>query len=134
MRVSKWIERPSDVYAFIHSVAKYNKKRYTIKYNSEFDRIQIVAVAISRDLTDIIKWRIMAYLDEEMEKAYSDRPYDMHGKHLDVTPYALLPIDEKEKEVLYPHANLGNYEDVFLCNGFIKVDQIYDKDGREIRA
>lgn len=132
MRVSTWIEHPSDVTEFVKTVGRFSKKFYTVRHKTtpNYKFINIVALGISRDLTYIVRWGIMANTDEEMEKEYLENPHSVYGD--DVAPYGLLPLNDQNKTALYPCLDIGNYVDVFHYNGFIKVVQIHDENGKEL--
>lgn len=119
-KITRFIQSGTDLHKFFNTTKNFNKKFYkkTMHHKTEKDpdvlvRLQIDAIAISRDLLYKICWQIPC-----------DRWVD--DSDLENTRTYPIPIDEGFRDWLYPLADEcgGHRWNCFERNDFIESDLI----------
>jgi len=118
-----WVKTISDVNHFLGKTDRFSKRFYTVmhEHHQEHDEhwISVQAIAISRDLTYILRWHIPCEEDKEIARLGED-----DNASLEHPPHGYMPIDKAFSEKWFPCADHDSYVNVFEYNGFARVNQI----------
>jgi len=119
--VQKHFESEDDLRHFLNTTKKFSKRFYNVT-GETVGTIQhilhIVAVAISRDLTYVLRMNIQC---KEYPKTPADDDKDPDKRYPE---FGWIPTNKEVKNLYYPFAD--NYQDIFDYNGFHKVGSIYN--------
>jgi len=112
---------------FLDLTKNFGKRFYNVDYYRREARIRVTALAVSRDLTYILRWSIKCNRSTEN---VDDWPFEdlVEGN---LPPYGWEPKYEEEKNIWWPYYHKKKFFDVFKLNGFIWAEDL-KKDGVSI--
>ncbi len=112
---------------FLDLTKNFGKRFYNADYYEREATIRVTALAVSRDLTYILRWSISCVRSTEN---IDDWPFEelVEGN---LPPYGWTPLVKEERRVWWPNYSQKNFFDVFKLNGFILTNQL-KKDGISI--
>ncbi len=129
--VVQHFESEADLKHFLHTTKKFSKRFYNITGHSgigvgdkPYFILHITAIAISRDLTYILKMAIRC------DKVYESTDHD-EVQAQKQPEFGWIPKNEDTRNLYFPDISLGYYGNVFAYNGFHKIGSIR-KDGVDL--
>lgn len=128
IEVTRQAETKKDVLDFIVLTGKFGKRFYKVTEGSKGNKktIKITAIAVSRDLTYILKW--------EMEgKEVKPKPKDDELKAKKAPRFGLVPKADRMNKFLYHLQNTGDWTDILESRGFLEATELR-KDGSDLHA
>jgi len=123
--VSCWVKHISDVNNFLGETDRFSKRFYKAIYEHDDEHekhwIHAEAIAISRNLTSILRWSIPCDYDR-------DKDPDLQGEASDtkreLPPHGYVPTNADFARTWFPSEGSGSYANVFEYHGFHRKDKI----------
>lgn len=122
------------LYNFLEQTKNFSKKFYHMdkQVRGHNPYLKITALAVSRDVTYILHWKISC--EQLLSKEAEDDGVMIEDMHIKTFPaWGLEPRNEESKYCFFPLLMEGgkNYRNVFYINNFIGVQKLL-KDGVDI--
>lgn len=128
--VQKHFVSEADLTHFLNTTKKFGKRFYNVRGTTHRDKddnahntLHVTAIAISRDLTYILKMNIHC-----KDPKFNTDEEDKTEKYPE---FGWYPIDEEINKLYHPFAVENDYQDIFSYHGFHKVGSMR-KDGIDI--